>query len=119
MPRVSSAVPRRKRVKRILKAARGAYGARSKRLRAAKETVIRAGDHARFGRKIKKRDFRALWITRLSAACMSEGILYSRLINGLKRAGITLNRKMLSEIAIHDPHAFTEIVGKAKENLSS
>ena len=119
MPRVSSAVPRRKRVKRILKAAKGAFGARSKRLRAAKETVMRAGDYARAGRRIKKRDFRSLWITRISAACMTEGITYSRLIHGLKLAEINLNRKMLAELAIHDPVAFSEIVKKAKEKLSA
>jgi large subunit ribosomal protein L20 len=90
---------------------------RSKTYHSAHETVLRAGNYARAGRKLKKRDFRALWVTRVSAACLSEDILYSRLIHGLKLANITLNRKMLSELAIHDPLVFTAIVQKAKEAL--
>jgi large subunit ribosomal protein L20 len=119
MPRNKLAVPRKKRVKRMLKAARGAHMSRSKTFHSAKETVLRAGNYARAGRRLKKRDFRALWITRLSAACMSEGILYSRFINGLKKADIVLNRKMLSELAINDPAAFSAIMQKAKEALAA
>jgi large subunit ribosomal protein L20 len=82
--------------------------------RAAKEAGVRAGVYARFGRKLRKRDFRSLWITRLTAACRQRGIMYSRLVNGLKKANIAINRKMLSEIAIADPAAFDAIVAAAK-----
>jgi len=85
----------------------------------AKETVIRAGDYARAGRRLRKRDFRSLWVTRLSAACLGRGIRYSQLIHGLKAANILLNRKMLSELAIHDPLAFEAVVAEAKRSTSS
>jgi len=91
MPRISSAVARHRRKKRLMKQAKGSFGSRSKTLRSAHETVIRAGDFARAGRKIKKRDYRSLWVTRLSGACLGHGISYSRLINGLKQAKIDLN----------------------------
>jgi len=117
MPRATAAVPRHARKKRLLKEAKGAYGSRSKRFRSAKETVLRAKDYARADRRQRKGDFRSLWITRLSAACLSHGIPYSRFINGLKKAGIALNRKMLSELAITDPPAFELIVAQAKAQL--
>jgi large subunit ribosomal protein L20 len=117
MPRTTTAVPRRRRIKRTLKAARGAHMARSKTFHSANETIMRAGNYARADRRARKNEFRSLWITRLSAACLTEDITYSRLINGLRRAKIALNRKMLSEIAIHDPLAFTAIVKQAKASL--
>jgi len=119
MPRVKFSVARHKRSKRLMKSARGAHMTRSKTFHSAHETVIRAGNYARAGRRLKKRDYRALWVTRLSAACLAEDIMYSRLIHGLKLAGITLNRKMLSEIALNDPQAFSLIVQKAKAKLSA
>lgn len=119
MPRVSAAVPRHRRKKRLMKQAKGYFGSRSKTLHSAHETVIRAGDHARAGRRLRKRDFRALWITRLSGACLAYGINYSRLIYGLKLANIGLNRKILSELAIHDPLAFETVIGKVKAALPS
>lgn len=119
MPRVSSAVPRHRRKKRLMKQAKGAFGARSKTLHSAHETVIRAGDYARAGRRLRKRDFRSLWITRLSGACLGQGISYSRMIHGLKAAKIALNRKMLSELAVHDPLAFEAVVAQAKTPPSS
>jgi len=119
MPRTSLAVPRHRRKKRLMKQAKGYFGSRSKTLRSARETVIRAGDYARAGRRLRKRDFRSLWITRLSAACMGHGLTYSRLIAALKAANITLNRKMLSELAVHDPLAFEAVVAKAKQAVSS
>ena len=119
MPRVTSAVPRHRRKARLLKEAKGNFASRSKRFRSAKETVMRAGDYARADRRQRKGDFRSLWITRLSAACMSYGIKYSRFINGLKKAGIMLNRKMLSELAINDPPAFEQVVTQAKAQLSA
>ncbi len=119
MPRVKFAVPRHKKRKKILKLARGAFGARSKTFKSAKETVLRAGNYARVGRKQKKRDYRALWITRISAACMGYDLSYSRFIYGLKLAGIGLNRKILSELAINDPVAFEAIVNRVKEKLAN
>ena len=113
MPKATNAPARRRRRKRILKAARGYYGARSKRLRTATDAVDRAQATAYRDRKRKKRDFRRLWITRVSAACRMRDINYSQFINGLKRAGVELNRKMLSEIAISDAHAFDALVKAA------
>jgi large subunit ribosomal protein L20 len=92
---------------------------RSKTFHSANETLLRAGNYARADRRARKNEFRSLWITRLSGACLAEDILYSRLIHGLRLAKITLNRKMLSEIAIHDPIAFTAIVNQAKAQLTS
>jgi large subunit ribosomal protein L20 len=114
MPRIRKGAARRQAHKRVLKLAKGHRSSAGHLYRAAKEAVLRAGVYARFGRKLRKRDFRALWITRLTAACRQRGIMYSRLINGLKKAGIGLNRKMLSEIAIADPAAFDAIVAAAK-----
>ncbi|MHC5065808.1 MAG: 50S ribosomal protein L20 [Planctomycetota bacterium] len=109
----------RQRRRRVLKRAKGFRGARGKLFKNAKETSLRADAFAYRGRRLKKRDFRRIWIIRLSAAAKSEGMLYSRLINGLKKAGIELNRKELSEIAIHDPAAFKQICAQAKSALAA
>lgn len=114
MPRVRKGAARHKAKKRILKAVKGHRGSTSRTYRLAKEAVVRAGVNARVGRKLKKRDFRGLWIIRLSAACRQRNISYSKFINGCKKANITLNRKMLSEIAIADPAGFDAIVDAAK-----
>jgi large subunit ribosomal protein L20 len=101
-------------VKRVLKAARGYYGGRSKLFRTAKDTLLRAGVYSYRDRRARKRDFRSLWIVRITAACRSRGLSYNRLISGLKQASINLNRKMLSEVAIADPEAFDAIVEIAR-----
>ena len=117
MARVKGAMMTRKRRKKILKAAKGYWGAKSKHFKMAKQAVMKSGNYAFAGRKQKKRDFRQLWITRISAAAKVNGMNYSTLINGLKKAGIDLNRKMLSEIAIADPAAFADLCAKAKAAL--
>ncbi len=117
MARVKGALSTRKRRNKVLKLAKGYWGARSKHFKMAKEAVMKSGQYAYVGRRQKKRDFRRLWITRISAACKLNGINYSQFMNGLKKAGIELNRKMLSEIAIADPAAFTALVEKAKAAL--
>ena len=117
MARVKGAMMTRKRRNKTLKLAKGYWGAKSKLFRTAKEAVFKSGQKAYVGRKAKKRDFRRLWITRISAGCRANNITYSVFINGLKKAGIDLNRKMLSEIAIHDEAAFTALVEKAKAAL--
>ena len=117
MARVKGALSTRKRRKKILKAAKGYWGAKSKHFRMAKQAVLKSGNYAYIGRKQKKRDFRALWITRISAACKLNGINYSRFMYGLKKSGIELNRKMLSELAISDPDAFSSLVETAKSAL--
>ena len=117
MARIKGALMTRKRRKKTLKLAKGYFGAKSKLFRTAKEAVMKSGQYAYIGRKQKKRDFRRLWITRISAACKMNGTNYSIFMNGLKKAGITLNRKMLSEIAINDAAAFTALVEKAKAAL--
>ena len=117
MARVKGALATRKRRKKILKLAKGYWGAKSKHFKMAKEAVMKSGQYAYIGRKQKKRDFRRLWITRISSGCKANGINYSTFMNGLKKAGITLNRKMLSEIAIADAEAFTALVDKAKAAL--
>ncbi len=117
MPRVRKGAARRQSRKRILKAVKGHRGAAGRLLRLAKEAVTRAGVNARIGRKRKKRDFRGLWIIRINAACQSRGLRYSQFVNGLKKANIELNRKMLSEIAIADPAGFDTIADKAKAAL--
>lgn len=106
-----------KEEKKTLKLARGYWGAKSKHFKMAKEAVMKSGNYAYIGRKQRKRDFRRLWITRISAGCRVNGVNYSTFMNGLKKAGITLNRKVLSEIAIADPQAFTALVEKAKAAL--
>ena len=118
MPRVRKGAARRQSNKRILKAVKGHRGSAGRLLRLAKEAAIRAGVNARIGRKLKKRNYRALWIVRINAACQARGLRYSEFINGCKKAGIELNRKMLSELAIVDPAAFDAIVDKAKAALA-
>lgn len=108
----------RKRRNKTLKLAKGYWGAKSKHFKMAKQAVMKSGNYAYIGRKQRKRDFRQLWIARISAAAKQNGVNYSTLMNGLKKAGITLNRKMLSEIAINDPAGFTAIVEKAKAALN-
>ena len=117
MARVKGALATRKRRKKVLKLAKGYWGAKSKHFKMAKEAVMKSGNYAYIGRKQKKRDFRRLWITRISAGCKANGINYSTFMNGLKKADIALNRKMLSEIAIADAEAFTALVEKAKAAL--
>ncbi|MBQ8764951.1 MAG: 50S ribosomal protein L20 [Clostridia bacterium] len=117
MARVKGALSTRKRHKKILKLAKGYRGAKSKLYRIANQAVMKSLSYAYVGRKLKKRDFRSLWITRISAACKMNDINYSRFMNGLKKANIEINRKMLSEIAISDPQAFTQLVQTAKANL--
>jgi len=113
MPRVRKGAARRRKHKRVLRAARGYHGAASRRYRVAKQAIFRAGVNATRDRKLRKRNFRRLWITRISAACRQRGVPYSRFVNGLFMADIHLNRKMLSEIAIADPEAFDRIVETA------
>ena len=117
MARVKGALATRKRRKKVLKLAKGYWGSKSRHFKMAKQAVMKSGNYAYIGRKQKKRDFRSLWITRISAACKQNGMNYSTFMNGLKKAGITLNRKMLSEIAIHDAAAFTALTEKAKAAL--
>ena len=112
MARVKGAMMTRKRRNKTLKLAKGYYGAKSKHFKMAKQAVMKSGNYAYIGRKQKKRDFRRLWITRISAACKLNGTNYSTFMNGLKKANIDLNRKMLSEIAISDPAAFASLVEK-------
>ena len=116
MPRVTMSPARKRKHKRILKAARGYYGGRSRLYRTAKEAVLRANAYAYRDRRTRKRNFRALWITRIGAAVRERGFGYSGLIHGLSQAGVILNRKMLSEIAVADPKAFDKIVAIAQGN---
>ena len=115
MAHVKGAMMTRKRRKKVLKLAKGYFGAKSKLFRTAKEAVMKSGQYAYIGRKHKKRDFRRLWITRISAACKLNGINYSTFMNGLNKASIEMNRKMLSEIAIADAAGFTALVETAKK----
>ena len=117
MARVKGAMMTRKRRKKILKLAKGYWGSKSRHFKMAKQAVMKSGNYAFIGRKQRKRDFRRLWITRISAACKLNGVNYSTFMNGLKKAGVTLNRKMLSEIAIADAAGFTALVEKAKAAL--
>lgn len=117
MPRAVDGTKRKDRRNKILKKAKGFFGRRSTNNRIAKDAVRRAGMYAYIGRKDKKGDFRTLWIARISAACKSYDITYSRLMNGLKKAGVTLNRKALSNLAIEDTKAFTAVVEIAKKAL--
>ncbi len=118
MPRVRKGAARHQAKKRVLKDVKGYRGATRTQIRLAKEARTRAAVNARIGRKLKKRDYRSLWIVRLNAACRQRGIRYSQFISGLKKADIELNRKMLSEIAIADAAAFDAIVEKAKAALA-
>ena len=117
MARIKGAMATRKRRKNTLKLAKGYFGSKSKHFKMAKQAVMKSGNYAYVGRKQRKRDFRRVWIVRISAACKLNGINYSQFMNGCKKAGITLNRKMLSEIAINDAADFTAIVEQAKAAL--
>lgn len=117
MARVKGALNTRKHHKKVLKLAKGYRGGKSKLYRTANQAVMKSQAYAYVGRKRKKRDFRKMWITRISAACKLNGINYSRFMNGLKKANIDMNRKMLSEVAISDPAAFAKLVETAKANL--
>ena len=118
MARIKGAIMTRKRRNKVLKLAKGYYGSKSNLFKTAKQAVMKSGNYALAGRRMKKRQFRNLWITRISAACKMNGMNYSTFINGLKKADINLNRKMLSEIAIADPAAFTALTEKAKAALN-
>ncbi len=117
MARVKGAMMTRKRRKSVLKAAKGYWGAKSKHFKMAKQAVMKSGNYAFVGRKLKKRDFRRLWIARISAQAKVCGMNYSTLMHGLKVAGIDLNRKMLAEIAVSDKDAFAELAARAKAAL--
>ena len=117
MARVKGALATRKRRKKTLKLAKGYFGAKSKLFRTAKEAVMKSGNYAYIGRRLKKRDFRKIWITRISAAAKMNGMNYSTFMNGLKKAGIELNRKMLAELAVSDKEAFAALAEKAKAAL--
>ena len=118
MARVKGAMMTRKRRKKILGLAKGYWGAKSKHFKMANQAVMKSGRYAYIGRKQRKRDFRKLWITRISAGCKANGMNYSRFMHGLKLFGIEMNRKMLSETAIHNPQAFTELCELAKSALN-
>lgn len=117
MARVKGALATRKRRNKTLKLAKGYWGGKSRLFKTAKEAVMKSGQYAYVGRRLKKRDFRRLWITRISAACKLNGMNYSTFMNGLKKANVSLNRKMLSEIAINDAAGFTALAEKAKAAL--
>ena len=117
MTRVKNSVVTKKRHKKVLKAAKGYFGSKHRLYKTAKEQLMHSGQYAFRDRKQKKRDFRKLWITRINAACRENEISYSRFIEGLTKAGVEVNRKMLSEIAINDPASFAEIVKTAKAGL--
>ena len=119
MARVKGAMMARKRRNKTLKLAKGYWGAKSKHFKMANEQVMKSLTYAYVGRRLKKRDFRQLWITRISAACKLNGMNYSTFMHGLKLAGVDMNRKMLSEMAIHEPEAFTALTEKAKEALKA
>ncbi len=118
MARVKGAMMTRKRRNKVLKLAKGYWGAKSKHFKMANEQVMKSLTYAYTGRRLKKRDFRRLWISRINAAAKANGMNYSNFMHGLKLCGIEINRKMLSEMAIHDKAAFTTLVGMAKEKLS-
>ena len=117
MARIKGAMMTRKRRNKVLKAAKGYWGAKSKHFKMAKQAVMKSGNYAFTGRKLKKRDFRRLWITRISAACKANGMNYSTFMHGLKLAGIELNRKMLADLAVADAAAFAALAEKAKAAL--
>ena len=118
MPRVKRGVTAKARHKKVLKQAKGYYGARSRIYRVAKQAVIKAGQYAYRDRRQRKRQFRALWITRINAQSRANGLSYSRLINGLKKAEIGLDRRVLADLAVHDKSAFSAIVEQAKAALA-
>ena len=113
MARVKTARITKKKHKKVLKMAKGYFGAKSVRFRMAKQAVMKSGQYAYVGRRLKKRDFRRLWIARINAGARLNGVNYSTLINGMKKNNITLNRKMLAEMAVSDPEAFAEVVKEA------
>ena len=117
MARIKGAMMTRKRRKATLKAAKGSWGAKSKHFKMAKEAVLKSGNYAFAGRKLKKRDFRSLWITRISAGAKTNGMNYSTFMHGLKKAGITLNRKVLADLAVSDKEAFAKLAETAKAAL--
>ena len=118
MARVKGAMMTRKRRNKILKLAKGYWGSKSRHFKMAKQAVMKSGNYAYIGRKQRKRDFRRLWITRISAACKLNGMNYSTFMNGLKKAGIEMNRKMLAELAVNDKAAFTQLTETAKKALA-
>ena len=118
MARVKGALATRKRRKKILKLAKGYFGAKSKLFKTAKEAVMKSGNYAYIGRRLKKRDFRRLWITRISAAAKMNGMIYSTFICGLNKAGVQINRKMLADIAVNDAKGFADLVKTAQKALS-
>ena len=113
--RIKRGVNAVKKRRKILKQAKGYFGAKSKLYRTAREQVMKSGQYAYIGRKLKKRDFRSLWITRINAACRLNDISYSRFINGLKKAEVVLNRKVLADMAVREPEAFAQLVEVAKK----
>ena len=117
MARIKGALATRKRRNKVLKLAKGYFGAKSKLFKTAKEAVMKSGNYAYIGRKQKKRDFRRLWITRISAAAKMNEMNYSTLMNGLKKAGITINRKMLADLAVNDAAGFATLAKAAKKAL--
>lgn len=117
MARVKGALATRKRRKKTLKLAKGYFGAKSKLFKTAKEAVMKSGNYAYIGRRLKKRDFRRIWITRISAAAKMNGMNYSSFMNGLNKAGVQINRKMLADIAVNDPAGFSNLVKTAKKAL--
>jgi len=117
MPRAKSSVVSRKRHKKVLKLAKGYFGSKSKLYRVARQQVMKSLMYAYRDRKARKREFRKLWITRINAAARIHGLSYSRMMNGLKKAGIEINRKMLADLAVNDKNAFAELVELAKKNL--
>ena len=119
MARIKGGMNAKRKHKKVLKLAKGYYGGKSKLFKTANESVIRALRNAYVGRKLKKRDYRRLWIARINAATRMHDLSYSKFMNGMKLAGIDINRKMLSEIAINDPKAFAELVEVAKKQLGA
>ena len=117
MARVKGALATRKRRKKVLKLAKGYFGAKSKLFKTAKEAVMKSGNYAYIGRRLKKRDFRRLWITRISAAAKMNGMNYSTFMNGLNKAGIEINRKMLADLAVNDMNGFETLVKASKKAL--
>ena len=117
MARIKGAMMTRKRRKKTLKLAKGYWGSKSKHFKMAKEQVMKSGNYAFVGRKQKKRDFRSLWITRINAACRAEGVNYSTFMNGLKKSGIELNRKVLADLAVYQKDDFAMVVELAKAAL--
>ena len=119
MARVKKAINARKKHKKVLKLAKGYFGAKSKQFRAANQAVMKSLSYAYVGRKRKKRDYRKLWIARINAASRQEGLSYSRFINGLKQAGVEVDRKILADMAVHDTEGFSQLVSLAKGQLGA